>query len=361
MAIQTAPTDLRMFIGGRGVESASGRWLDVSSPASGELIGRVPAGTAGDVDRAVAEARTAFRDGRWRSLLARRVAILERFADLIESNADALARLETLQTGTTYKLRRDSDLARPRQRPLLCFADPASRRQGRIRVQRRPHEHDPAGTGRGRRPDHAMELPAVDGGLEDRAGDRGRQQRRPQACVADAAQLHPPRRAGPGGGTARRRPEHRDRIGRRRRGGAGRPSRHRPHRPHRQHRDGQADPDACRREPQAGPSRARREGAVHRLLGRGPRGCCPRCHRRSSHQRRPGLRRGNAGVRRAPRLHAVRRSPYGAVRRRAHRRPVRSGHRPRVADQPRAPGARGRLRQAREAVRCPNSPPAASG
>jgi betaine-aldehyde dehydrogenase len=110
MAVEVA-REYRMFVGGQAAESASGKWLDVHNPASGELIGRVPAGIRRDVDRAVADARTAFRDGRWRSLaLPRRVAIIERLADLIQANADDLARLETLQTGATYKLRRDSDL-----------------------------------------------------------------------------------------------------------------------------------------------------------------------------------------------------------------------------------------------------------
>ena len=60
MAIQTV-TELKMFIGGEWVESGSGDWIDVRSPATGELVGRVPEGTAEDVDRAVRAAREAFR------------------------------------------------------------------------------------------------------------------------------------------------------------------------------------------------------------------------------------------------------------------------------------------------------------
>ena len=111
MAVDVA-TDLAMFIDGEAAESASGDWLEVRSPASGQLVGRVPAGTSADVDRAVAAARAAFGDGRWaRMLLPERVAILNRMADLADEHADELARVETLQTGTTYKLRRDSDFA----------------------------------------------------------------------------------------------------------------------------------------------------------------------------------------------------------------------------------------------------------
>ena len=111
MAIEVAP-DYLMFIDGAPTASASGAWIEVRSPATRELVGRVPAGTEADVDRAVAAARASFRDGRWRRLLMpERVAILNRLADLIDEHADELARLETLQTGTAYNLRRDSDFA----------------------------------------------------------------------------------------------------------------------------------------------------------------------------------------------------------------------------------------------------------
>ena len=111
MVVEVA-TDYPMFIDGASVQSTSGRWIEVRSPATREVVGRVPSGTEADVDRAVAAARASFRDGRWhRMLMADRVAILNRLGDLIDEHADDLARLETLQTGTSYKLRRDSDFA----------------------------------------------------------------------------------------------------------------------------------------------------------------------------------------------------------------------------------------------------------
>src|SRR3990170_3734201 len=110
MAIETPVTDYPLFIDGASVPSASGRWIEVRSPATREIVGRVPDGTEADVDRAVAAARAAFRDGRWhRMALADRVAVLPRLGDLLDRDADDLARLETLQTGSAYKLRRDSD------------------------------------------------------------------------------------------------------------------------------------------------------------------------------------------------------------------------------------------------------------
>src|SRR5687768_314997 len=97
MVVEVA-TDYPMFIDGASVPSTAGRWLELRSPAPREVVGRVPAGTEADVELAVAAARASFRDGRWhRMLMADRVAVLNRLADLIDEHADDLARLETLQ------------------------------------------------------------------------------------------------------------------------------------------------------------------------------------------------------------------------------------------------------------------------
>src|SRR5918992_2275941 len=111
MAIETQVRNYSMYIDGEAVESSSGEWLDVENPATGEVIGRVPAGTEADVDRAVAAARAAFEDGRWRKMwLPERVAIMEKLADLIDEHTPAIAELETAQTGTAIKLRKESDI-----------------------------------------------------------------------------------------------------------------------------------------------------------------------------------------------------------------------------------------------------------
>ena len=110
MAIETL-TEMKMWIDGAWAESSSGAWIDVRNPATGGLVGRVPAGTAADVDRAVAAARAAFKDGRWRSMwIPDRVRILNKLADLIDEHTGEIAELETAQTGTALKLRRDSDI-----------------------------------------------------------------------------------------------------------------------------------------------------------------------------------------------------------------------------------------------------------
>ncbi|MFQ5774989.1 MAG: aldehyde dehydrogenase [Kiloniellaceae bacterium] len=88
------------FIDGRYVDAASGATFDCVSPASGKVLARVAACDAEDVDRAVAAARRAFEDGRWRNLApGERKRILLAFADLIEKHATELALLETLDMG----------------------------------------------------------------------------------------------------------------------------------------------------------------------------------------------------------------------------------------------------------------------
>jgi betaine-aldehyde dehydrogenase len=47
----------RLFIDGAWVDPAGGGTIEVIDPASEEVIGRIPAGTAEDVDRAVRAAR----------------------------------------------------------------------------------------------------------------------------------------------------------------------------------------------------------------------------------------------------------------------------------------------------------------
>ena len=100
-------------------------------------------------------------------------------------------------------------------------------------------------------PDHPVELPAADAGLEDRAGAGRRQHGRPQARVHDAAVGPPLRRRLPPGRPAAGRRQHRHRAGRDR-DGAGHPSRRRQGRLHRLDRDRQA------RSPRASPAPTRR-------------------------------------------------------------------------------------------------------
>jgi gamma-glutamyl-gamma-aminobutyraldehyde dehydrogenase len=97
---RTVSYPTKAFIGGEFVPSASGQTFLTHNPADGSAIAEVSLCDAADVDRAVAAARRAFEDGRWRLLHpAERKARLARLARLIEECGDELAVLESLDSG----------------------------------------------------------------------------------------------------------------------------------------------------------------------------------------------------------------------------------------------------------------------
>ena len=55
----------KLFIGGKWVEPATADVIEVHSPATGELVGKVPLAGKADVDAACAAARKAFDEGPW--------------------------------------------------------------------------------------------------------------------------------------------------------------------------------------------------------------------------------------------------------------------------------------------------------
>ncbi|MCC7123159.1 MAG: aldehyde dehydrogenase family protein, partial [Gammaproteobacteria bacterium] len=106
-----AQTPRRMLIDDTWVEAASGRTFETSNPATGAMLGQVPAGDAVDVDRAVAAARRAFEAGAWRDMLpVQRARLLWKMADLIEQHIDELAEIETLDQGKPVWIGRHAEI-----------------------------------------------------------------------------------------------------------------------------------------------------------------------------------------------------------------------------------------------------------
>jgi acyl-CoA reductase-like NAD-dependent aldehyde dehydrogenase len=101
----------RLFIGGEFVDAVHGGTLDVHDPHDGSLLAQVAEARAADVDRAVAAAAAAFDD--WRLTPASdRGRLLLRLADAIEADAEALALLETRDTGHPLRDTRGLDVPR---------------------------------------------------------------------------------------------------------------------------------------------------------------------------------------------------------------------------------------------------------
>ena len=99
------------FIDGRFVESVSGETFDDVSPRDGQVIAKVAACDAADVDLAVKAARRAFDTGVWRDRSPKeRKKVLQRFAALFEKHMDELAVLETLDMGKPISESRTIDV-----------------------------------------------------------------------------------------------------------------------------------------------------------------------------------------------------------------------------------------------------------
>lgn len=88
---------LGMLIGDRWTYDAD-RYGEVSDPATGEMIGRLPFATGADLLAAVAEAQRAFESWKDRSALDRG-RILRRFADLARAQAEVIGRNMTRDQG----------------------------------------------------------------------------------------------------------------------------------------------------------------------------------------------------------------------------------------------------------------------
>src|SRR5581483_11865971 len=88
-----------LLINNRWIQSESGKTFPTINPSTGEEICRVAEADAVDVDKAVKAARAAFERGPWRKMSAsQRGRLLYRLADLIEQNADEIARLNRSTT-----------------------------------------------------------------------------------------------------------------------------------------------------------------------------------------------------------------------------------------------------------------------
>ncbi|MGE0218464.1 aldehyde dehydrogenase [Mycolicibacterium sp.] len=97
-----------IYIDGAWVASTGPR-RDVVSPATLEVVGYAPDGTAEDMDRAVAAARRAFDDGSWSGLaVADRLQYLERAAKLYAERSGELAELITAEMGSPITFSRNS-------------------------------------------------------------------------------------------------------------------------------------------------------------------------------------------------------------------------------------------------------------
>ena len=102
------------YVNGEWVAPDQAALIEVTNAATEEVIGRVPAGSAGDVDRAVAAARAAW-SGWAATPIERRAEILQRMANGLAARGEEIAKAITAEVGMPFRLSRRVQASLPVQ------------------------------------------------------------------------------------------------------------------------------------------------------------------------------------------------------------------------------------------------------
>lgn len=116
----------KLFIGGDWAASSDDGGIEIVSPSTEEVVGRVGKASKADMDRVVAVARHAFDHGPWpRTTGAERAVVLRRIAGEMGKRADDFACAWSLQVGMPYA---QSSMTAPYMAAYLTyFADLAEK------------------------------------------------------------------------------------------------------------------------------------------------------------------------------------------------------------------------------------------
>jgi malonate-semialdehyde dehydrogenase (acetylating)/methylmalonate-semialdehyde dehydrogenase len=94
------PDSVKLLINGNFVESQTGEWHDVINPATQEVLAQVPFATDGEIDAAVAAAKSAFKT--WRNTpLAARARIMLKLQALVREHMSRIAQTLSAEQGKT--------------------------------------------------------------------------------------------------------------------------------------------------------------------------------------------------------------------------------------------------------------------
>jgi aminomuconate-semialdehyde/2-hydroxymuconate-6-semialdehyde dehydrogenase len=106
-----APERIANYIGGGLQAPINGKYIDNINPATGAVYGQIPDSDIKDIEAAVAAAKAAFP--KWSTTPAEdRFKVLNRIAELIDQNLDALALAETNDNGKPLWLSKRVDIPR---------------------------------------------------------------------------------------------------------------------------------------------------------------------------------------------------------------------------------------------------------
>lgn len=99
------------YIDGKLVAPISGKYIDNINPAEGKVYSLIPDSDSADIDNAARSALTAYKE--WSSYsINKRAEMMNRIADLIDRDADLLAKAESVDNGKPVSLASKVDIPR---------------------------------------------------------------------------------------------------------------------------------------------------------------------------------------------------------------------------------------------------------
>ena len=103
----------KLYINGKWVQPMGNGSIDVINPATEEIIGKIPVGSADDVDKAASAARIAF-DSWAKSSIEERINILNALSNALKEKGESIAQTITAEVGTPIGYSRVAMVGTPR-------------------------------------------------------------------------------------------------------------------------------------------------------------------------------------------------------------------------------------------------------
>jgi phenylacetaldehyde dehydrogenase len=128
----------KLLVGGKWLDAQSGKTFPVYNPANGRVFAQAAEAGEADVALAVSAAREALERGSWSKMSpSERARLLWKLADAVETHAEELALIETLDNGKPFAQAKAMDIAGSAER-MRYYAGWATKLNGETLAPTRP-------------------------------------------------------------------------------------------------------------------------------------------------------------------------------------------------------------------------------
>lgn len=94
-----------LFIGGEFCQSQTNEWVEVTNPATSEVIAKLPCATEQEMEQAIQNADEVFKS--WKEVaVSERARLMLRYQHLLKEHHDELAELLSKETGKSPLMRK---------------------------------------------------------------------------------------------------------------------------------------------------------------------------------------------------------------------------------------------------------------